>query len=294
LVRVYATTANRTDCGFLRGIPRIVRLFSGLRRPKHRILGNEFAGQVESVGANVTAFGIGDRVFGYDDGRFGSHADYRTIPESGMVATIPEGIAYEEAAPITEGAHYALGTLRQAGVGTGSRVLVYGATGAIGSAALQLAKHLGAHVTAVGDTARLDLMASLGADRVIDYTREDFTRAGQDYDFVYDAVGKSSYRACRPLLEPGGIYCSSEPGFWWQNAFLALWTSRFGSGKVIFPIPKNRREDVVYLRDLVQAGEFRPVIDRQYPLDQIVEAFRYVETAQKTGNVVITVSHDAP
>ncbi len=291
LVRIYATTVNRTDCGFLRGIPRIVRLFSGLRVPRHTILGNEFAGQVEAIGGNVRSFKVGDRVFGYDDGRFGSHAEYRTMPEIGMLATIPAGLEYEEAAPISEGALYALGTLRKAGIERGHKVMDYGATGAIGSAALQLAKHLGAHVTAVGDTARLELMTSLGADRVIDYTREDFTRAGQDYDFVCDAVGKSSFRACRELLKPGGTYCSSDPGFWWQNAFLALWTVRFGSKKVIFPIPKNRKEDVIYLKELVEAGEYRPLIDRRYPLDEIVEAFRYVETGQKTGNVVITLEH---
>ncbi|MEJ7901287.1 MAG: NAD(P)-dependent alcohol dehydrogenase [Thermomicrobiales bacterium] len=294
LVRIYATTVNRTDRGFLRGIPRIVRLFAGLRVPKNTILGNEFAGQVEAIGANVRSFQVGDRVFGYDDVRFGSHAGYRTMPESGMLALIPSDLGYEEAAPITEGAHYALGNLRKAGVAPGHKVMIYGATGAIGSAALQLAKHLGAQVTAVGDTARQDLLASLGADRVIDYTREDFTKAGQDYDFVFDAVGKSSFRACRELLKPGGIYCSSDPGFWWQNPFLALWTSRFGVRKVIFPIPRNRKEDVVCLKELVEAGEFKPVIDRRYPLDDIVEAFRYVETGRKTGNVVITVSHEDP
>ncbi len=291
LVRIYATTVNRTDCGFLRGVPRIVRLFSGLRVPRHTILGNEFAGQVEAIGERVRSFQVGDRVFGYDDGRFGSHAQYRTISESGMVTTMPAGLTYEEAAPIAEGAHYALGVLRAAGVAPGHKVMVYGATGAIGSAALQLAKHLGAHVTAVGDTARLELMTSLGADRVIDYTREHFTRAGQDYDFVLDAVGKSTFRACRKLLTPGGVYCSSDPGFWWQNPVLALWTARFGARKVIFPLPKNRKEDVVYLKDLVELGAFRPVIDRHYPLEQIVEAFQYVETGQKTGNVVITLDH---
>lgn len=293
LVRIYATTVNRTDCGFLRASPGIVRLFSGLRVPRHTILGNEFAGQIEAIGGNVRSFQVGDRVFGYDDGRFGSHAGYRTMPENGMLALIPSGLGYEEAAPITEGAHYALGNLRKAGVVPGHKVMVYGATGAIGSAALQLAKHLGAYVTAVGDTARQDLLASLGADRFIDYTREDFTKAGQDYDFVFDAVGKSSFRACRKLLKPGGIYCSSDPGFWWQNPFLALWTSRFGVRKVIFPLPRNRQEDVVYLKELIEAGAFKPVIDRRYPLDDIVEAFRYVETGQKTGNVVITLKHDS-
>jgi NADPH:quinone reductase-like Zn-dependent oxidoreductase len=215
-----------------------------------------------------------------------------TMPEVGMMARMPSNLTHEEAAPTAEGAHYALGNLRKAGVGPGQRVLVYGATGAIGSAAVQLAKHLGAEVTAVCATPQLELVRSLGADRVVDYTTEDFTRSGGEYDLVFDAVGKSSFGACRKLLGPGGIYSSTELGFLWQNPLLALWTSRFGKHRVTFPIPRTSREDMEFLRGLVETGAFRPVIDRRYPLDQIVEAFRYVETGQKTGNVVITVDHE--
>jgi NADPH:quinone reductase-like Zn-dependent oxidoreductase len=210
-------------------------------------------------------------------------------PERGMLAHMPDDLSYEEAAPTAEGAHYALKNIRTANVKAGQHVLVIGASGAIGSASVQLLKHFGAKVTAVCGTRHVELVRSLGADRVVDYTSEDFTRTGQTYDFVLDAVGKSSFGACRRLLTPGGIYCSSELGRFGQNPFLALWTSRFGSRKVIFPIPRTSKDDMEFLKGLVESGAFRPVIDRRYPLDEIVEAFRYVGTGRKTGNVVITV-----
>jgi NADPH:quinone reductase-like Zn-dependent oxidoreductase len=295
LVRVHATTVNRTDCGVLRAKPFFIRFFYGLRKPKHRTLGNEFAGQVAEVGSDVDSFAVGDRVFGYNDATFGAQAEYLAVPQEGMLATIPVGMTYEEAAPTAEGAHYALGILRKARVASGQRVLVYGATGAIGSAAVQLAKHFGATVTGVCRTERVDLVTSLGADRVIDRTKEDFTKAGQEYDLVLDAVGMRSFRACKKLLKPGGIYCSTDLGFLAQNPVLALWTARFGSRKVIFPIPTTSRADMDFLNGLIEAGEFKPIIDRRYPLEQIVEAFRYVEQGHKTGNVVVTLEHtDAP
>ena len=289
LIRVHATTVNRTDCGFLRGKPRFARIVYGLRKPKNTTLGNEFAGVVEMVGEDVTSFNLGDKVFGYNDSTFGAHAEYMIMPEDGMMAAMPASMAYDEAAPTAEGAHYALNNLRKANVTSGQKILVYGATGAIGSAAVQLAKHIGAEVTAVGSTGSMGLIESLGADTVIDYTREDFTQSGQGYDLVFDAVGKSSFGACRKLLKPGGIYCSTDLGFMAQNPFLALWTSRFGSKKVIFPIPKTSRDDMDLFKELIEAGTFRPVIDRRYPLEQVAKAFKYVETGQKTGNVVITV-----
>ena len=254
-----------------------------------------FAGRVAAVGGAVASFRVGDDVVGYNDSRFGGHAEFVTMPESGMVAVMPPGLSYLEAAPIAEGAHYALNNLRAARVGPGHRVIVYGATGAIGSAAVQLAKHMGAGVTAVCATPHLDLVASLGPDRVVDYTREDFTRIGrEEYDLVFDAVGKTTFGAFKPLLKPGGIYCSTDLGPRWENPFLALWTPRFGPKKVIFPIPRNTREDLDYLIGLVESGALRPVIDRTYPFAQIVEAFRYVETGQKIGNVVITVRDGSP
>jgi NADPH:quinone reductase-like Zn-dependent oxidoreductase len=292
LITIHATTVNRTDCGFLRGKPSFVRFFSGLFKPRRIILGSEFAGEIEAVGKDVKSFMNGDRVFGFSGVSFGAHAGYMTMPELGMLATMPANMSYEEVAPSTEGGHYALNNIRKADVRSGQKVLIYGATGAIGSAAVQLAKYYGAEVTAVCNTKNVELIRSLGADTVIDYTEEDFTRSGGEYDFVFDAVGKSSFGACKILLKPSGIYCSTDLGFLYQNPFLATWTSAFGNKKVIFPIPKDRKEDVVFFKELIEAEKFRPVIDRRYPLEQIVEAYNYVEKGQKTGNVVITVGRD--
>jgi NADPH:quinone reductase-like Zn-dependent oxidoreductase len=288
LVRVHATTVNRTDCGYQAAKPFILRFFTGLTRPKVTILGTEFAGEVEAVGPGVTDFQAGDRVFGYIEGLFGAHAEYTVVPESGSLATMPADLTYEEAAPATEGAHYALSNIRGAKVRSGQDVLVYGATGAIGSAAVQLLRSIGAHVTAVCATAHLELVRSLGAERVIDYTLEDFTKDYHRYDVVFDAAGKSSFGRCRRLLKPGGIYLSTGLGPFLENAVLPLITPLLGGRKVIFPIPKHDREMVRHFKGLIESGEFRPVIDRRYPLDQIVEAYRYVETGQKIGNVVIS------
>jgi NADPH:quinone reductase-like Zn-dependent oxidoreductase len=291
LVKVQATTVNRTDCGVRAAEPFLYRLFMGLRRPRLTVLGNEFAGEVEAVGGGITSFRPGDRVFGFSQNRFGAHAEYLAIPERGSVATMPANLSFEEAAPGTEGAHYALSMIRTAGVQPGQDVLVNGATGAIGSAAVQLLVELGARVTAVCSTAHMGLVTGLGADRVIDYTAEDFTRDGQTYDRVLDAVGKSSFARCRRLLRPRGIYVSSDLGPLSQNPVMALVTPLFGGRKVVFPIPVQRDPAAVmrHLRDLMATGAFRPLIDRRYPLDQIVEAYRYVETGQKVGSVVITL-----
>ncbi len=296
LVKVHATTVNRTDCGFRAGKPFIVRFFTGLIRPKVTVLGNEFAGEVEAVGSGVTAFEVGDRVFGYSGlqhgSRFGAHAEYLAIPEDGSLATIPANVAYEQAAPSTEGAHYALTMIRTAKIQRGHDVLVNGATGAIGSAAVQLLKRLGAEVTAVCDTEHLELVRGLGADRVVDYTAEDFTKDEQTYDVVLDAVGKSSFFRCKRLLRPGGIYLSSDGGPLNQNLVLVLITPLFGvfgGKKVMFRVPRDDQEMVRYFKELIESGEFKPVIDRRYPLDHIAEAYRYVETGQKIGNVVVSV-----
>jgi NADPH:quinone reductase-like Zn-dependent oxidoreductase len=290
LVKVYAATVNRTDCGALRRKPCFARLLYGLRRPKHTILGNEFAGRVAAVGAEVALFRVGDDVFGYNDATFGAHAEYLVMPGDGMLAAMPANVTHDAAAPTAEGAHYALNNLRAARVAAGQRVLIHGAGGAIGSAAVQLAKHFGTEVTAVCAARHVELARSLGADRVVDYAKEDFTTSGPAYDFVFDAVGKSSFGACRTLLKPGGRYCSTELGFLWQNLLLALWTARFGGKKVILPSPRARATDIAVLKELVAAGAFPPVIDRRYPLEEIVAAFRYVETGRKTGNVVLTLA----
>jgi NADPH:quinone reductase-like Zn-dependent oxidoreductase len=290
LVKVHATTVNRTDCGFRSGKPFIVRPFSGLLRPKATVLGCEFAGVVDAVGEGVTSFEVGDKVFGFSEWRFGAHAEYLTMREDASIATMPANVTFEEAAASTEGSHYALSMITKAKIGSGQRVLVNGATGAIGSAAVQLLKRLGAVVTAVCDTEHLELVRGLGAYRVIDYTAEDFTKDGQTYDVVIDAVGKSSFGRCRRLLKPRGIYLSSDLGFLAQNPILALKTRLFGGKKVLFPIPpKYDQARVRGFGEMIESGEFKPVIDRRYPLDQIVEAYRYVETGQKIGNVVISV-----
>jgi NADPH:quinone reductase-like Zn-dependent oxidoreductase len=269
--------------------PFINRFFTGLSRPRVTVLGNEFAGEVEAVGSGVTSFEVGDRVFGYSGSRFGAHAEYLAIPEAGSLATMPANLTYEEAAPSTEGSHYALSLIRKAKIRRGQDVLVNGATGAIGSAAVQLLKRLGADVTAVCDTENVELVRGLGADRVIDYTAEDFTQDQQTYDVVLDAVGKSSFGRCKRLLKPRGIYLSSDLGPLSQNPILALITPLLGGRRVMFPIPRDNQEMVRYFKDLIASGAFKPVIGRRYPLDQIVDAYRYVETGQKIGNVVISV-----
>ena len=290
LIRVHASTVNRTDCGFRSAEYFISRFWSGLLKPKLKTLGCEFAGQIEAIGKKVSLFAVGDKVFGYNDQKFGGHADYLTMEESDAIAIIPDGLAYAEAAPITEGAHYALGNIRAANVVSGQRVLVYGATGAIGSAAVQLATFFGAHVTAVCSTAHIELVKSLGAEVVIDYTRQDFAQTGQRFDFVFDAVGKTSFGHCKPVLSKKGIYISTELGQHAENIYLALITPFLGGKKVLFPIPSISKEHVVFLKELVEKRKYRPVIDRRFTLEQIVDAYRYVETGQKIGNVVITTS----
>jgi NADPH:quinone reductase-like Zn-dependent oxidoreductase len=290
LVRVRAATVNRTDCGVRAGHPWLIRVFSGITRPKRAILGNEFAGEVEAVGDDVRRFAIGDRVFGYDDRRFGGQAEYLTIGQDAAVATMPDDRDFRIMAPATEGSHYALAYIRAAGVNDSSEVLVYGATGAIGSAAVQIIKSLGAHVTAVGPGEHAQLMTRLGADRVIDRTTTDFTADSQRYDLVFDAVGKCSFWQCRGLLKRRGIWASTDLGPLSQNPLLVLAT-RFGRGRrVIFPFQAADQATVQYLKGLVESRQFTPVVDREYPLQEIVEAYRYVETQQKIGNVVITVA----
>ncbi|WP_283137380.1 NAD(P)-dependent alcohol dehydrogenase [Rhizohabitans arisaemae] len=291
LIKVHATTVNRTDCGLRVAHPFFLRLITGLFRPKVTIIGTEFAGEVTATGGGVTSFKVGDRVFGFNEATFGTHAQYLSVPQGGMLALIPAGVGYEQAAPSTEGAYYALTMIKTTGIRKGQNVLVNGATGAIGSAAVQLVKALGAGVTAVCATENLELVRGLGADRVIDYTAEDFTKDKQEYDVVIDAVGKSTFGRCRRLLKPHGIYTSSELGTWGQNLFLTLVTPLFRGRKVRFPISERDPGIARHVKELIESGAFTPVIDRRYPLDDIVEAYRYVETGRKIGNVVIVVDH---
>jgi len=275
LVRVHATTVNRTDCAYRAGTPFVLRL----GRPVP-VLGTEFAGVVEATG---------ERVFGYVEGRFGAHAEHLVVGADAAVAPVPVGIDLEHAAAATEGAHYALAFVRVAGVTRGRHVLVLGATGAIGSAAVQLLKAGGVAVTAAARE-HADVVAGLGADRVVEAAAEDVPDDGTRYDAVFDAVGKSTFGRCRRLLKPRGVYVSSELGPWGQNAVLGLATPLLRGRNVKFPFPRINQAMVRDLGDLVGSGEFIPVIDRRYPLDQIVEAYRYVETGQKIGNVLITVA----
>lgn len=290
LVEVYATTVNRTDCAYRAAHPPFMRLLTGLRVPRRPVWGTEFAGRVAAAGPEVSAFAVGDRVFGYTEGTFGAHAQYLAVAADAGVAAIPRGVSYPVAAAATEGAHYAISFVERAKLADAERVLVNGATGAIGSAAVQVLKSLGIEVTAVCGGDHLDLVRGLGADHVIDYTATDFTESEGDYDAVLDAVGKSTFRRCRPLLRPGGIYASSELGPWCQNPILAVWTRLRPGPKVVFPVPIEGRDIVLRIAGLLESGQFRPVIDRHYPLDRIAEAYRYVETGTKIGNVVIDVA----
>jgi NADPH:quinone reductase-like Zn-dependent oxidoreductase len=295
LVAVHSATVNRTDCGWRTPTPSVlVRLFNGLVRPRRPILGTEFAGEVAAVGRAVTRFAVGERVFGVNTDRFGTHAEYVCVPESAPMTTIPDGIDVEEAAAIGDGAILALTCLRWSRVGKGQRIVVYGASGAIGTAAVQLAKHLGAHVTAVCNTPNVETVRALGADEVIDYLQQDFTADGQTYDVVLDAVGKHTYRRCRNSMVRGGYYVSTDLGRFAQNPLLALLTWRSRRRRVLVPLPRYTQEILLSIRELVAAGHFRPVIDRRYELDEIVEATRYVEAEQKTGNVILTVRPAGP
>ncbi|TMG43721.1 MAG: NAD(P)-dependent alcohol dehydrogenase [Chloroflexi bacterium] len=294
LVQVHATTVNRLDVhtreanrrGGL-GVSLLSRLVSGVRRPRQRILGSEFAGEVAAVGAGVSEFAVGDRAFGNSGLRFGAHAEFMCIREGARIAHMPAGIGFEEAAPVSDGGLNALTCLRQADLRDGRTILIYGASGAIGTAGVQLARHFGADITAVCSTKNLELVKSLGADRVIDYTREDFTRNGQTYDVIFDAVGKLPFTRCRASMKAAGIFLPTD-GF--GNLMRALWPSRRGDKKVVFQIPpRQTKQDILFLKDLVEARKFRAVIDRTYPLEDVVEATRYVETEQKTGNVVLTI-----
>lgn len=284
LVRVHATTVTQTDCHMRRARPLIWRLMLGLRRPRRRILGLEFAGVVEAVGSSVTDFTVGDRVFGL---RNGSHAEYVCVGETRLIAHMPEGMTFEEAAAVCDGVQQAWSDLAAGGVGEGTRLLVYGASGSCGTAAVQLGRYLGAHVTAVCNTKNVELVRSLGADEVIDYTEEDFTMNGETYDVILDAVGKHSFVRARGSLVPGGLFVATDRLY---NFPLALATKWLGSKKVVFTVSGYKRESVLLLKKLVEEGRYRAVVDRTFPLEEVVAATKYVDSWQKTGNVVLTLN----
>jgi NADPH:quinone reductase-like Zn-dependent oxidoreductase len=287
LVKVHASTVNRTDCGWRSATPFFSRFFTGLLRPKQKILGMELAGVVEAVGSAVTTFEVGDEVFGIESG---ANAEYVAVRESAGLAHKPPRMTFEEAAAVCDGGCIALACLRKVDLLKGKSILVYGASGSIGTAAVQLLRHHGANVTAVCNTKNVELVRSLGADEVIDYLREDFTKNGKSYDVVFDAVGKHSFRRCRRSLKSGGTYIPTDLGFMWHVPPLVLATRLIGSKRVPFAIPSYSKNDVLFLKELIEAGEYRAVIDRRYPLEDVVKATRYVETGQKTGNVVLTLN----
>jgi NADPH:quinone reductase-like Zn-dependent oxidoreductase len=293
LVRVHRSSVNRTDSGFRRADPIIVRFFSGLRRPRARTLGNEFAGVVEAVGEGVTRFAVGDRVFGVDQDRFGANAELMITRETAPVARMPDEMAYDDGAAMCDGFVLAHTCLTGGKVRAGQRILIYGATGSIGTSAVQLAHAWGAHVTAVADSSTLELVRSLGADEVIDRTTHDFTRNGQQYDVVFDAVGKLSFAHCRRSLVKRGPYVTTDLGRFWHVPPLVLLTAltgRLGTRRTLLPIPSYSKAHVEELRGMWQEGRFRAVIDRHYPLDEIVEANRYVDSGRKVGTVLIDVA----
>jgi len=289
MVRVYATTINRTDTAILTGKPLMFRFVTGIRKPKRLIPGTDFAGCIEAIGEEVTKFQVGDRVWGFHDEGLSSQANYLSISEDAELLRIPAGLAFNEIVACAEGAHYAVNFVNKVNIESGSKVLVNGATGAIGSALLQILKYQEAEITAVGNTKNLKLLRALGADRVIDYTTDDFLASADKYHFIFDAVGKSSYFKCRPLLLNGGVYISSELGNYAQNLYLPLITKVFGRCRVVFPFPSDIKASLSYIVNLIEKGCFKAVVDREYTLSEVQQAYEYVLSGEKTGNVVLNI-----
>jgi NADPH:quinone reductase-like Zn-dependent oxidoreductase len=293
LIKVRASTVTQTDTHARRADLFIWRFVFGLRRPRSRTLGVELAGEVTAVGATVSEFKVGDEVFGQPSSFFGAHAEYICVSKRAALAHKPAGMSLDDAAAVCDGASQALGTLRQADVQAGRRLVIYGASGSLGTAAVQLAKHFGAHVTAVCGTNHVELVRSLGADEVVDYRQQDFTKNGQTYDAIVDAVGKCSFRRGRRSLKPGGIYVATDGGrFFVETIALLVATRWIGTKRVRGGVGRRIKKDVQFLKELIEAGEFRAVVDRRYPMDLVVEAHRYVEAWHKAGNVVLTMATD--
>ena len=287
LIRVKATTVNRTDCGVLSGAPYIFRFFVGWPKPKTPILGTDFGGVVEEIGEKVTRFKVGDRVWGFDDNGLPSQAEFMAYDENKNILTIPEGFSFAEGAAAGEAAHYAVNFLNKVHPQKSSKILVNGATGGIGSALVQILKYRGHSVTATANTKNLELISSLGVDRLIDYEKEDFTKLDEVFDFVLDAVGKSTFRKCKPILSERGVYLSSELGDGIENLYLPLTTKLKGGKKVIFALPSNIKKSMASIQEMMENGAFRAIIERDFPIEQAAEVYRYVASGQKTGNVIL-------
>ncbi|UCE09684.1 MAG: NAD(P)-dependent alcohol dehydrogenase [Candidatus Thorarchaeota archaeon] len=291
LIRVYATSITAADWRMRKTDPFLARMINGLLRPrKFNILGIELAGEVEEVGYEVTQFKPGDQVFGTTGFTFGAYAEYVCLPESGSFTQRPANLPFEEAAAVPVGADTAWFFLRtQGNIQSGQKLLIYGASSSVGSYAVQLAKYLGAETTAVCSTANQEWVKNLGADKMIDYTREDFTQSGEKYDAIFDAVGKLSIRGSMKSLKEGGVFLDAV-GMMRRTVQAKLATAR-SSKRVFGGTATGKAEDLVFYRELIEAGKLKPVIDRRYPLEEIVEATNYVETGRKKGNVVITLGH---
>lgn len=285
-IRVHYTTVNRTDCGILIGKPFLIRAFTGLTKPSSLVPGTDFSGEVIEIGDDVSNFNVGDRVWGLNDEGLESHAEYMVIKENKAVLKIPEGISFQHAVASAEGAHYAFNFLNKIKLKNGDKVLVNGATGAIGSAMVQMLIHYGAKVTAVANTKNMELINSLGVEKCWNYETEDFTTDEENYDYICDAVGKSRFAACKRIMKDKSIYTSSELGPRSENLylpFLTFWKKK----RVIFPIPSKPRRSLLFMNKLLENREFKPLIDRVYPKEQIKEAYEYVMIGEKTGNVLI-------
>jgi len=288
LIKVYAATVNRTDCANLTAKPFIMRFVLGLLRPRKIILGTDFAGKVMAIGKNVKSFCINDEVFGFNDVGSESQAEYITKVDNNLFP-IPENINHKQAAASLEGAHYAYTFIHKVDIQPGQKILINGATGGIGSALLQFVKQYDVQITVTCNTKNVKLIKSLGADKIYDYTKEDFTDDKEKYDFIFDAVGKSTFGKCKPLLKEKGIYISSELGPYSQNLFYAITTSILNNKKVIFPVPYSTQKTIPYIMELLKKEKFKPVIDREYLLEDITLAYEYVLSGEKTGNVIINV-----
>jgi len=291
LIRVFATTVNRTDCGVLSGTPYIFRFFVGWPSPRTPVLGTDFAGVVEEVGEKVTKFRVGDKVWGFDDNGLPSQATFMAYAEDGNVMSIPEGFTFQEAAAAGEAAHYAVNFLKKVKLSPNLRLLVNGATGGIGSALVQILIHQGMDVTATANSKHLKLIQKLGVRRVIPFDKEDFTQLPDQFDIVFDTVGKSTFGKCQPILKEKGIYLSSELGDGIENLYLPLTTTIRGGKQVIFPLPTDIKGSMAYMQQLMIAGFFRPLLDRSYPLEKAKEAYQYVAAGKKIGNVILDLEN---
>ena len=288
LLRVKATAVNSGDVRLRKADPFAVRLFFGLMKPRINILGSVFSGEVESVGSKVKLFKVGDKVFGHTDMSFGAYAEYICLPEDGSLALLPDNFSHKEAAVIPFGGTTALHFLKKAGVKPGQKVLIVGASGAVGSAAVQLAKSFRANVTGVCSTANIDLVKSLGADTVIDYTNDDFTQNEESYDVIFDTVNTISVFRSLKSLNKTGIMILSAAGI--SEMLQGFWITMTSSKKVLTGVIRHQAEDIIFLKELIETGQLKPVIDRTHSIEQIAEAHAYVEKGHKKGNVAIALA----